>query len=376
MLTVFAKRAVPNWMRGPRCVLLMMAMLLIGLGGCVNLDSDSASDKPRKIQTLWPEPPEQPRYAFQAVLRSLADIRVETEDERFQRLVTGRGISDQVAYEKPASLAAFGGRIYVADSVARVVVVFDVPRGRVFRFGLREPNVLRKPTSLALDEQGRVYVLDTTAKKVMAFDGLGLFLFDVDLREDFVRPVGLAVSGGGERIYVVDRGSLNDDDHKVVVYSPAGEKLQVLGPRGKGDGEFNIPLEAVVAPDGSLAVLDSGNFRVQVFDAEGRFVRSFGSLGNRAGQFARPRGLAVDRDGNYYVSDASFNNVQVFNNEGQLLLPIGATDMLGGPGGYALIGAVAADEKGHLYVADSFFRKIEVFRRLSDREGLAMMKMK
>jgi DNA-binding beta-propeller fold protein YncE len=353
---------------------LLLCLAIPGvIGGCASTDEGGRDGQEDRIQSLWPEPPEQPRLVFQTVLRSLADIRRENESEKLKRLATGRGVSTELVYEQPASIAARGGRIYVADPPNRSIVVFDVPRGRLFRFGVRPPHVMQQPNSLAIDNAGRVYVLDSKAKKVMVFDALGLFLFEVGDPKAFTRPVGVAVSGDGKRIYVVDRGSLRDDDHKVVVYSPSGEILQTLGPRGSEEGRFNIPLEAAVAPDGSVAVLDSGNFRVQIFDAEGRFVRAFGGLGNAMGQLSRPRGLAIDRDGNIYVSDANFNNVQIFNPQGQLLLTLGGMDMRGGPGQFALVGALAADDGGYVYVADMFFKKIEVYRRLSDAEGIALM---
>ena len=82
--------------------------------------------------------------------------------------------------------------------------------------------------------------------------------------------------------------------HKVVVFAPGGEKIQVLGPRGKEEGQFNIPLEAAVAPDGSLLVLDSGNFRVQVFDRNGKFLKSFGSVGRHEARAGDARRAAQD----------------------------------------------------------------------------------
>lgn len=345
-------------------ILLVWAAVTL-LSGCAMTGKSTEEKDKDKIQTLWPEPPEEPRYEFITVLRSLADIRTENEDERLKHLVTGSGVSDQLVYEKPAALAAGAGRIYVADPKNRSVVVFDVPRRKVFRFGVREPHTLVQPTALALDASGQVYVLDGKLKKVLVFDGLGLFEFELGGPDDFTRPVGLAVSRDGERIFVVDRGSLNNDDHKVVVFSRSGEKIQTLGPRGNGDGQFDIPLDAAVGPDGTLVVLDSGNFRVQIFDSEGRFLRAFGGVGTKQGQFSRPRGLAIDQDGNIYVTDADFNNVQVFDSSGQLLLAVGRFRMRGGPGEFALIGAVAADQDGFVYVADSFFKKIEVYRRLS-----------
>ncbi|MCB1955488.1 MAG: 6-bladed beta-propeller [Rhodocyclaceae bacterium] len=356
-----------NW------ILLAGAILL--LGACASV-GDSSADKEEPIQTAWPNPPDAPRYVFQTFLRTLADVRPESDEDRLQKMLTGVGVGDKLVYERPASIAARDGRIYVADPQTSSVVVFDVPRRKIFRFGERPPNTLGRPNSIAIDDASRIYVLDSKAKSVLVFDALGLYQFRVGKPEDFTKPVGLAVSGDGRRIYVVDRGGLQEDDHKVVVYSPDGSIVQKLGPRGGEDGQFNIPLEAAVAPDGSLVILDSGNFRVQIFDSEGRFVRAFGSVGNGMGQFSRPRGLAVDGNANIYVADASFNNVQVFDMEGHLLMAIGKPSLRGGPGEYALVGAVAADRNGFVYVADNFFKKIEVYQQLPDGQAAPPMQKK
>lgn len=348
----------------------LLLVLIALLGGCAG-PQEKADE--RKIQTLWPEPPERPRYRFVTFLRSLSDIRAEDEDERLQRVLTGRSAREERIYGSPADVAARNGRIYIADPLQNAIVVFDVPRRKVFRFGVREPNRLQRPAALAIDGLGRVYVLDSQAKKVMVFDGLGLYQSEFRLEEDFAKPVGIAVDPAGERIYVVDRGSLNGDDHKVVVFGPSGERKLVLGSRGEGPGEFSIPLTAEVGPDGALVVLDAGNFRVQIFDREGTFVRQFGSAGNGLGQFSRPRGLAVDGEGRIYVSDANFNNLQIFDWDGQLLMTIGRPDPRGAPGEFSLIGQLAADASGYLYVADLFFRKVEVYDHLSDAQAARYM---
>ena len=53
-----------------------------------------------------------------------------------------------------------------------------------------------------------------------------------------------------------------------------------------------------------------------------------------------------------------------FTPEGELLMAIGATDMRGAAGEYALVGPLAVDERGFLYVGDLFFRKVEVYQRM------------
>ena len=331
------------------------------LGGCASQSVHEAAAP--KFQLAWPEPPDAPRYVYQGQLRSAADVRPENKDERLQRILTGQGaVSTDPLYRKPAALAARKGRIYVADPPTAAVVVFDIPRQRVFRIGVREPNHVMKPVSLALDDAGRVYVLDGKRRAVMVYDPLGLFLFSVGDPKALTQPSGVAVSADGQRIFVVDRGSLEGDDHKVVAYAPDGKELFRLGPRGAGPGQFNIPLAATVAPDGTLLVLDSGNFRVQGFDLEGRSRLTFGNVGAGLGQFSRPRSIATDPNGNIFVSDGSFNNVQIFNPHGQLLMWIGKPDMRNGPGQFGLIAGVATDETGRLYVSDHYHNKIEFYR--------------
>lgn len=317
---------------------------------------------------VWPQPPEQPRYAYETILRSPADVaEPELDKDRLIRQLSGAPApSDRPVFEKAAAIAARQGRIYVTDTSTETIVVFDVPRRRVFRFGQRAPNSLAKPSGIALDGLSNVYVADAKRRQIMVFDSLGLYLRVIGGPEDLERPTGVAVSSDGERIYAVDRSDNESNNHRVVIYGKDGKKLKTIGKRGSGDGEFNVPLQAAVASDGVLYVLDSGNFRVQAFDRDGNFIRAFGSPGVYPGNLARPRGIAVDDDGNVYVTDASFNNFQVFQPDGQLLLAVGQGSGESNPGRYGLLSGIAADETGRIYVVDQFFNKVEVFRRLTD----------
>lgn len=276
---------------------------------------------------------------------------------------------DRVIFEKPGAVAARNGNIYITDIATKSIIVFDVPRRSLFRFGLREPGTLELPSGLALDASLNVYVADAKRRQLIVYDRLGLFQRTIGSPEDLQRPVGVAVSRDGERIYAIDRSDNESNNHRVVVYDSTGKKIKVIGRRGNGEGEFNVPLQAAVAPDGTLYVLDSGNFRVQAFDSEGKFLRSFGGAGVNPGNLARPRGIAVDDVGNVYVTDASFNNFQVFNSAGQLLMAIGQASRDSKPGQYGLLSGISVDETGRVYVVDQLFNKIEVIRRLSDAEG-------
>lgn len=341
---------------------LLVASLAAGCS--VTPSSNESQSKPPSYQLVWPGPPNDPRFVFDGELRNHSDIHKETEQERLQRILTGRETnSQQPVYRKPSAIAAANGRLYVADPPSNSVIVFDMRRGRIYQMGVREPNRVTSPISLAIDAERRVYVLDGKSKQVMVYDSLGLFLFAVGVPSELTKPAGVAVSPDGSRIFIVDRGSVENEDHKVIAYAPDGRELYRLGPRGTEPGQFNIPLDATVSRDGKLHILDSGNFRIQTFDESGKFLSSFGSVGNGLGQFSRPRALATDSDGNIYVSDASFNNVQIFSPKGNLLMWLGEPGTRNLPGQFGLIGGIAVDETGRLYVADQFHLKVEVFRR-------------
>ena len=312
---------------------------------------------------VWPAPPDAARFAYEAQLRSAADLAPpQTAEEALRKRLTGETTQQRAAFEKISAVAARYGRIYVTDTVMRRVIAFDVPRRRLFHFGLRAPGQLEKPMALAVDANQNVYVADAGRRQVVVYDGLGLYQRTVGEPADLIRPTGVAVSGDGERIYVVDRANNESDLHRIVMFGKDGRKQREFGRRGSGHGEFNVPVQAAVGPDGKLYVLDAGNFRVQVFDADGGYLRSFGASGDTAGSFARPRGIAVDAASRVYVSDGFFGNFQVFDAAGELLLAIGQQSAEDEPGRYGLIAGLSVDETGRVYVADQLFNKIEVIR--------------
>ena len=291
------------WRQLPAAFYIVLALAVAALAGCAG----PAADLPKKKQQLlWPSLPDQPRFAFQTTLRTEASIVPETEDQRLQRRFTGVERSDGVIIGKPSGIAVREGRIYVAEPAVKAVTVLDASRKKLYRFGLRAPNTLERPQAIALDNHGRVYVLDSGLGRVMVFDALGLFQFSIAVKSGFTNPVAVATSPDGKTIYVVDRGDLANDDHKVVAFAPDGSEKFRLGARGQENGKFNIPLAATVSPDGTLLVADSGNSRIQAFDPAGKFKFSFGGFGTELGRFSRPRAIATDSEGNVYVADGGF----------------------------------------------------------------------
>jgi len=66
------------------------------------------------------------------------------------------------------------------------------------------------------------------------------------------------------------------DMHKAClsVFSPDGEFISYIGAPGPGPGEFQIPLDFAVFPEGGLAVTDAISRVISYFDPEGNYIES------------------------------------------------------------------------------------------------------
>lgn len=175
------------------------------------------------------------------------------------------------------------------------------------------------------------------------------------------KPSGLAVDGEGN-IWVVDanRGTLD-------IFAPDGTFVESWGGPGDGDGQFAFFADmhqfgngdVAFGPDGSIYVLESGNFRVQRFAADRGFVLSWGEEGEADGQFLRPVGIAVDPSGNVFVSDAQRADVQVFDAEGRFLTAFGGLGVEEGQ--LILPQGIAVDARGMLWVVDRGNSRLQQF---------------
>ncbi|MGC2457571.1 MAG: hypothetical protein WA435_06220 [Gallionellaceae bacterium] len=351
-------------------VLLMCAALAV-LAGCVAVEAPKAK---KHVQTVWPEPPDAPRFYFDWVLLGSASVEPVSEDSKLKEALLGSTDRTNDPFGKPYSVAVNKGRIFVSDSVARVVRVFDAPLGTYFVIGgRREENPdarLMKPLGIDTDENGNLYVIDGTLKVVKVYTRDGQYLRSMLNPGDIDRPSSVTVDQNGERMYVVDIGGPLSENHRVRVYNAkTGEHLFDIGKRGSGPGELNLPRDVAIAPNGDLYVSDGGNFRIEVFDHNGKYLRTFGQLGKQLGNFGRPKELAIDKNGNVYVIDAAFGNFQIFNSEGQLLMFIGERSNDNGPGKFLLPSGITVDEDGRVYAVDQWFKKVDIFRPASLPHG-------
>lgn len=350
-----------------RTLLTACLLFLILLSGCA-----ATPEQPAELAPLYfPSPPDEPRFVFERTVQASGSIQQIDRETRMRRMLTGES-EGGTAMAKPFDVAVCQGQVFVSDTVQRSVLVFDVPGQRFFEIGTDEPGVLRKPLGLDTDADCNLYVADGTTRQIMIYDQSGGFLKGIGGQEWFERLSHVAVDAEGRRIFAVDTGGVSSAAHWVRVFDvQSGEHLYDIGTRGEDPGQFNLPRDIEVGPDGSLYIVDGGNFRVQVLKQDGSFIKNIGGLGRMYGQFARPKGVGVARDGNIYVSDAAHGNFQIFNPQGQLLLFVGERAEKFDRAVYMLPAGIDVDEDGRVYMVDQYFRKLDIYRpvQLGDTEG-------
>lgn len=314
----------------------------------------------KQAERVWPLPPEPPRIRFVRTISSMSDVIGRGPFQSIKEFLVGKDADARLG--KPYAVHVDKeGRLYVADSAWRSILVLDEKKKKFSLLGLEGPGVLSKPLGVTTDAAGRVFVTDTVQNRAVVYDQDGNFLFAIGEKGRFDQPVGIVVSDALNRAYIVDTRK-----HKVMVFdSRDGRFLFEFGGRGVEDGQFNWPTNIFLDKDGKLYVMDTFNFRVQIFDADGRFQLKFGGVGRGLGQFSKPKGIAVDSEGHIYVVDAAFNNVQIFDSQGQLLLFFG--QMGGQPGNLWLPAGMYIDQNDYIYVADQYNKRIDVYQFLSEK---------
>ncbi|HEX5222317.1 MAG TPA: chitobiase/beta-hexosaminidase C-terminal domain-containing protein [Verrucomicrobiae bacterium] len=168
------------------------------------------------------------------------------------------------------------------------------------------------PVDLKTTPNGHLYVLSRSTATVIEYDSSHAVVRSKASLG--TTPTGLDVDANGN-VYVALSGQ-----HQVAKYNPNGGTFQldtsfdsdgIIGSSGTGNGQFNIPYDVAVSPDGTeIAVSDSGNHRIQRFSAaNGAFLETFGTSGSGVGQFSTPKGLTYDARGYLYIVDSGNSRV-------------------------------------------------------------------
>ncbi len=198
------------------------------------------------------------------------------------------------------------GRIYVSDSEARNVYIFSA-EGRLEK----SLSGFERPTGLALNRTlGQLFVVDTKAQQIHVFNNTGDRLFSFGRRGEgngeFNFPTNICLDDRGN-IYVTD--SMN---FRVQVFDPKGNFLSRFGKAGDGPGRFSKPRGIAVDSDGHVYVSDASFDNIQIFNVEGQILLYFGAPGVAPGEFYLPAGITIDGSDRIFVADSYNHRIQVF----------------------------------------------------------------
>ena len=171
----------------------------------------------------------------------------------------------------------------------------------------------------------------------------------------FQWPVQLVCNDDGD-LFVSDEAT-----HRISRFKEDGEFVAKWGAEGTGPGEFKGPAGIGFDPDGNLVVVDSQNHRVQRFTAGGEYLGGFGSYGSEPGQFDLPMGVHVDELGYVYVVDWGNNRVQKLSADGDPVMVIGQAGAEDGEFNRPM--GVAVDGHGDIYVCDWGNNRVQLFNQ-------------
>jgi sugar lactone lactonase YvrE len=334
---------------------------MVGLMVAACLATVGAADKKKAAPAqapVWPLPPDLPRIRYVTAYHGLTDFK--KPGGGWKSLLIGPD-TDRPATQlmKPYGIAvARDGRVFVTDTAARRVFVFDPHAKTVTFIGEKGPLKIVKPIGVAVDSTDTVFIADATLKRVVGYRPDGTVAIAIGHEGELENPSGLAIDRSRSTLYVADAKK-----HQVLSYSSTdGAFIRAIGKRGTEAGEFNFPTNLSVDRSGRLYVTDTLNFRVQIFDPSGAVVTSIGTQGDGPGHLNRAKGVGVDSEGHVYVADTSFNNFQIFDADGSILLFVGSTG--DGPGEFLLPAGLFVDDEDRIYVADQGNARVQVFQRV------------
>ena len=231
-------------------------------------------------------------------------------DEREGRLDVWDRAEGLRRFVSPVGVApGADGEVLVSDAelgfVARLAAD-GTPRGRI------GDGALQRPTGLARDAvAGRLYVADTTAHDVKVFDDAGRLVTTIGERGEepgqFNDPTFLSLAGG--ELYVTD--SVNA---RVQVFAAGtGRHLRTIGTRGLFVGNLVRPKGVAVDGERNVYVIESYYDHMLVYGEDGEFLMPLGGTGSSTGRFFLPAGVWTDERNRVFVADMFNGRVVVFS---------------------------------------------------------------
>jgi len=221
-----------------------------------------------------------------------------------------------------------------------------------------------RPLGVAVSPDGqRIYVTESGAKRdVAAFDtttGKKVVTFKAPTdrpKGSAYTPIYVAVSPRDGSVYVTDNMA-----DRVYVYTSGGTYQRTVKPIGL-TGTW-VPLAIAIDASGNVYITETGGkdaHRVVVLDPTDKVLRT---LAPKDSPMLFPNGVAVDKDGNVFVSDSNNGRMLAFNSNGDV---IGGAKRGVGDGDLGLPRGIATDGGDRTYVVDTTNQTVKAYKLNGD----------
>jgi DNA-binding beta-propeller fold protein YncE len=245
------------------------------------------------------------------------------------------------------------GEVYVADSAANTIEIFDERGSPLFAFS--DDEHLSEPVRLAVDAEGRILVLDRDHARIKIFSYRGEYQGDLQLPglgpADKPTFTALAIDKNGD-LYVGESRS-----GQVLAFDRNLRPRLRIGSFGDGPGQFD-GIVGIALDDQNIYVASADGIAIHVFTRQGRFVRAWGHHDAGLHNVSLPAGIAVDAKGRVILLDTLRQEIKYFDSEGRLI------DLFAGlgaqPGAVAYPTDLVMDRRGRLCVADSGNQRVQI----------------
>jgi sugar lactone lactonase YvrE len=204
------------------------------------------------------------------------------------------------------------GEIFVGEEHAGSVLIFDPDWNYQGQLGSGDGE-FAIPNDISLDPvSGNIYVADSFAHEVRVYNPSGAFQFSFggfgSADPQFRFPSAVHVTAYGE-VLVGDQSG-----DKVKVFDLDGNFLRCFGTRYTSAFKRRFGRIAGLTSDalGRYYVADAFNGNVQVFDSAGVKLSSIGSFGDGPGQLRTPRGIAIDPFNRLFVGSVNTGRLVFF----------------------------------------------------------------
>ena len=179
----------------------------------------------------------------------------------------------------------------------------EIPESASFLWG---------PRGIAVDSHGRVFVADTGNKRIVVFDEDGTYITEFGTSGfdpgQFDEPVGIAIAPSGT-IYVTDTWNQRI---QAFVSNETGDfyvpTIQWDVNAWSGQSLDNKPFIEVDANE-HVFITEPEGYRIIEFTANGEFVRTWGDFGSGPEEIGLAAGITVDQQGFIWVTDAGNNRI-------------------------------------------------------------------